>query len=157
MQPIKAEDYPPRFFAKVEEFNRLLAERSDKEPGSEPHGVVVDRERRLEDLWEDLQAAAKIAMRCLCCGRTLEAGITKNDGIYASDGIFVVTDGNYGSRVLDDPGAFGEPLAFFVVCDWCLVERRNRIKAVSYQREVVRAHYTEVPKNENFLPPWSLR
>ncbi len=80
------------------------------------------------------------SLPCLVCGNAVE--IEARDGVFhwTNDGIWMLETGNYGSTVLDDPP---ERLAvFMVLCDRCLVARRNRMRAVQLkEREKTSSHW----------------
>lgn len=59
---------------------------------------------------------------CLVCGRDLDR--VNGAAMQPYGGIYCDTSGNFGSRVVD-----GERIAF-LVCDFCLDEKRDRIRLV---------------------------
>jgi len=65
--------------------------------------------------------------------------IEHRDGVFESvdDGIWMLETGNFGSRVLDDPP--GRLAVFMVLCDRCLVSRRDRLRAIELTGEGARS------------------
>lgn len=79
------------------------------------------------------------AVPCLVCGRKFHrVAETEWAEMQPVEGVICRTSGNFGSRVLD-----GETVTF-LVCDLCLTERRER----------VRATVVEHPKSNVYYSPW---
>lgn len=96
---------------------------------------------------------------CLVCGVELDVSDpAKTGSLSCSDGVIYSTSGNYGSTVLDDDGTI-----VFVICDACLVKRRDRLRAYTVRRPRPRPTWVErpvsdlipdkIPTNSSFYKP----
>ena len=74
------------------------------------------------------KAMIAVLNKCFCCNRELE--ITECETPYQA--VVCHTTGNYGSTVYDPaPEITGSnDRVEFVVCDWCFVEKRDRMNVI---------------------------
>jgi hypothetical protein len=64
-----------------------------------------------------------VSASCLICDKDLGLVLDDSPGT-VSNAVLCQTDGNYGSRVLDNDGRL-----YFYICDVCLVQKRDKFRA----------------------------
>ena len=68
------------------------------------------------------------SLPCLVCAAPVVIVHSDGEFSWVENGIWMAETGNYGSAVLDDPPDAGA--VFMVLCDQCLSERRDRMRAL---------------------------
>lgn len=76
-------------------------------------------------------------LSCVCCDKTLRPVHDDEECPQPEGGVMCTSHGNYGSRVFDPID--GEEVLFFVLCDECLVTRRESIYLQRTKRRALRS------------------
>lgn len=89
----------------------------------------------------------KVVGVCIVCGKELKSIVDTENSLQPNDGIFVITDGNYGSKILD---TMGMKHAVIHICDDCLEAAMEKGRVPWYESKDWKTAYEQEKRHNEY-------